>query len=79
MAIKPADQHRDGWEMTRFEPYLGKAVLTKLTPETSPCRGAAALALGVKPWEVQVTPRRDGGFEVYRADAEPRTRGQHRP
>lgn len=64
MAIKLADQHGDGWEMTRFEPYLGKAVLTKLSPETSRCRGAVSVALGVKPWEVQVSPRKDGGFEL---------------
>jgi hypothetical protein len=64
MAVKLADQHGDGWEMTKFEPYLGKAVLTKLTPETARCRGAAALALGVKPWEVQVAPRKDGGFDL---------------
>lgn len=64
MAVKLADQHGDGWEMTKFEPFLGKAVLTQLSPETSRCRGAAALALGVKPWEVQVAPRRDGGFEL---------------
>ncbi|MBG0738851.1 cell division protein FtsK [Paeniglutamicibacter antarcticus] len=64
MSVKLADQHGDGWEMTKFEPYLGKAVLTQLSPETARCRGAAALALGVKPWEVQVTPRRDGGFDL---------------
>jgi len=39
MAVKLADQHGDGWEMTKFEPYLGKAVLTKLTPETAPLPG----------------------------------------
>lgn len=64
MAVKLADQHGDGWEMTKFEPFLGKAVLTQLSPETARCRGAAALALGVKPWEVQVAPRRDGGFDL---------------
>ncbi|GAA4054291.1 hypothetical protein GCM10023063_48600 [Arthrobacter methylotrophus] len=64
MAVKLADQHGDGWEMTKFEPFLGKAVLTQLSPETARCRGAAALALGVKPWEVQVKPRRDGGFDL---------------
>lgn len=64
MAVKLADTHGEGWEMTRFEPFLGKAVLTQLSPETARCRGAAALALGVKPWEVQVAPRRDGGFDL---------------
>jgi len=64
MAVKLADQHGNGWEMTKFEPYLGKAVLAQLSPETARCRGAAALALGAKPWEVQVKPRRDGGFDL---------------
>jgi hypothetical protein len=64
MAVKLADQHGDGWEMTLFEPYLGKATLTQLSPEVARCRGACAQALGVKPWEVQVEPRRDGGFDL---------------
>jgi len=46
MAVKLADQHGDGWEMTKFEPYLGKAVLTQLSPETARCRGAAARSSG---------------------------------
>lgn len=64
MAVKLADQHGHGWEMTLFEPYLGRATLTQLTPEVARCRGACAQALGVKPWEVQVSPRRDGGFDL---------------
>ena len=51
-------------EMTRFEPFLGKATLTKSSPETSRARGALAVALGVKPWDVQVSPRRDGGYDL---------------
>ena len=64
MSIRLADQHGDGWEMTRFEPFLGKAVLTRLTEDEARCRGAIAVALGVKPWEVQVSGRRDGGFDL---------------
>lgn len=64
MAVKLADQHGDGWEMTKFEPFLGRATLTQLSPEVARCRGAAALALGVKPWDVQVAPRPDGGFDL---------------
>lgn len=63
-AVKLADQHGEGWEMTKFEPYLFKAVLTKLTPDEARCRGAVATALGVKPWDVQVKARLDGGFEL---------------
>ena len=64
MAVKYADQHGPGWEMTSFEPYLGSAVMTKLSPDVARCRGAVAVALGVKPWEVQVKSRRDGGFDL---------------
>ena len=39
LAAMLADQHGDGWEMTKFEPFLGKAVLTQLSPETARCRG----------------------------------------
>lgn len=71
--VKPSDGERVatrlsdeyvGCEMTRFEPFLGKATLTKSSPEVSRARGALAVALGVKPWEVQVVPRPDGGFEL---------------
>lgn len=58
MAVKLADQHGEGWEMTRFEPFLGRATLTQLTDEMGRCRGAAAVALGVKPWDVQVNSAR---------------------
>lgn len=64
MAIKLADQHGEGWEMTKFDPFLGTAVLTKLSPDVARCRGAVSVALGVKPWEVQVKPRRDRGFDL---------------
>lgn len=64
MAVKLADQHGDGWEMTRFEPFLGKATVSRLSPDVARCRGAASLALGVKPWEVQVSQRLDGGFDL---------------
>ncbi len=51
-----------GYYMTRFEPFLGKAVLELLTDEEARCRGAIAVALGCKPWEVEVSTRKDGGF-----------------
>jgi replicative DNA helicase len=73
MAVKLADQHGDGWEMTKFEPFLGKAVLTKLTPATARCRGAAALALGVKPgrsrWPPQGRRLRSGAARTYMPSA----------
>jgi hypothetical protein len=63
VAIKMADQY-DGYQMVRFDPFLGKAVLAKMDPATIRCRGAVAVALGAKPWEVGVTPRPDGGFDL---------------
>lgn len=53
-----------GLYMTRFEPFLGKAVLSPLTDEEARCRGAVAVALGVQPWDVQVKGRPDGGFDL---------------
>ncbi|WP_375000095.1 hypothetical protein [Aeromicrobium sp. CTD01-1L150] len=62
-AAKLADQN-PGYEMTSFEPFLGRATLTRLSEAEIRCRGAAAVALGVKPWEVQVRSRADGGFDL---------------
>lgn len=64
LAARLADQYGEGWEMTSFEPFLGKAVLTKLSPDVARCRGAVAVALSVKPWDVAVTARADGGFDL---------------
>lgn len=50
--------------MTRFEPFLGRATLSRLDEATLRCRGAVSVALGVKAWDVQVVPRTDGGFEL---------------
>jgi hypothetical protein len=63
-AERLADQLGSGWEMTGFNPHLSTAVMTFMTPETSRARSAIAVALGVKPWGVQVTPRRDRGFDI---------------
>lgn len=62
-AIQIQEQY-PGYEMTKFEPFLGTAVLTKTDAKTSHARASIANALGVKPWEVQVEPRKDGGFDV---------------
>lgn len=63
VATKLADQH-DGFEMTWFEPFLGKATMSRLTADVTRCRSAVAVALGVKPWEVQVSPTAEGGFAL---------------
>ncbi len=59
-----SDPRHQGYLMTAFEPFLGTATLSKMTTEAIRCRGAVATALGVKVWEVQVTPRADGGFDI---------------
>ncbi|MCB0906940.1 MAG: hypothetical protein KDB63_07470 [Nocardioidaceae bacterium] len=50
--------------MTSFEPFLGKATLTRLNDDEARCRRVLAVALGVKPWDVQVKSTPDGGYEV---------------
>lgn len=61
-AAKSESQH-EGYFLTEFEPFLGYAILTKLTPNAARARGAIAVALGVKPWDVQITETRVGGYE----------------
>jgi len=63
VAAKLEDQH-PGFYLSSFDPYLGRAVLSKLTEQEQRCRSAVAVALGVKPWEVGVSSRDDGGFEL---------------
>lgn len=61
-AAKSESQH-EGYYLTEFEPFLGYATLTKLSANAVRARGAIAVALGVKPWDVQITESRTGGFE----------------
>lgn len=72
-SVKPSDGPRQaarledanpGYYMTSFEPFLGKATLSRLTDAEARCRGAVAVALGAQPWEVQVKARPDGGFDL---------------
>lgn len=67
VAARLADQN-PGWEMTRFDPYLATATLAKMDADTSRCRRAVAVALGVKPWHVEVERTADGGFELTMPD-----------
>lgn len=48
--------------MTKFEPFNGRATLSRLDEDSMRCRGAVAVALGVKPWDVQVRKVKGGGF-----------------
>jgi hypothetical protein len=62
MAAKLESQH-EGYMLTTFEPFLGYAILTKLSNDTARARGAIAVALGVKPWDIQINESIDGGFD----------------
>lgn len=70
---KPADGDRiadrlaeqfPGWHMTRFDPYLCRAEIRQLSDQERRCRGAVAAAVGVKPWDIGVRARHDGGFDL---------------
>lgn len=71
--VKPSDgdkfaarfeEQHEGFYMTHFEPYLGRATMTRLTDDEARCRGAVAQALSVKAWDVQVKSLPDGGFDL---------------
>jgi hypothetical protein len=62
-AVKLESQH-EGFYLTEFEPYLGYAILTRLTQATARARGAISTALGTKPWDVQIKQRPDGGYSL---------------
>lgn len=75
VSLAPADQkptagdriarvweQRLGLNMTRFEPYEGRAVFEHLTADQARARLMLADAWGIKPWDVQVSPRADGGW-----------------
>src|SRR5699024_10748938 len=53
-----------GYTLTGFDPYLGQATMTRLSAEEVRARDAVRVALGVKPWDVQVASRSDGGFTI---------------
>lgn len=53
-----------GYHLTRFNPHLGTALLERKNEAELRCREVVATALRVKPWEVQVEQRKDGGFAV---------------
>ncbi|MCG7309685.1 cell division protein FtsK [Brachybacterium sp. ACRRE] len=70
---KPSDGDREaarlehanpGYTMTQYEPHLGRGVLERLSEDVVRCRSAVANALSVKPWDVQVSARHGGGFEL---------------
>jgi hypothetical protein len=63
VAARLADQH-PGYAMVTFEPFLGRAVLARMDERVQRARDAVAVALGSKPWDVGISPRPDGGFDL---------------
>ena len=55
-----------GYVIHTYEPHLGRAVIAKMSPDLVGARAALAQALGVKPWDVAVRPRRGGGYTITR-------------
>ena len=65
IATRMADQYAEyGVVMTKFEPFLGRATLSKLDDDCLRARGAFAVAMGCKEWDIQIAKRTDGGFEL---------------
>lgn len=63
LAAQFADQF-PGFQMTEFEPHIGRARLTKMSASEAHARGAVAEIMRVKPWQVTVSARVGGGFNV---------------
>ena len=63
IAARFEDAH-PGYKMTKFSLHTGSATMRKMDAATSRCRDAVAVALGVKPWDVQVTPTSLGGYHL---------------
>lgn len=59
-----SDPQHAGYFMTRFEPFLSEATMTKLDAGEHRARGAIATVLGVKPWDIQIGKRTGGGYTV---------------
>lgn len=71
--VRPADGDRiqqryedanPGFTLTVFEPFLGRAEMRRLSDDERNCRDHVAAEFGVKPYEVQVWSRKDGGFDL---------------
>ena len=71
--VKPSDGDRlaaqfaeqfPGFQMTEFEPHIGRARLTKMSASEAHARAAVAEIMRVKPWQVTVSARVGGGFNM---------------
>ena len=51
---------RPGYEIIRFSPVAGEALIAKLAPDVSRCRQAVAGVLGCNPWDMEIKVVRRG-------------------
>ena len=63
VAAKMADEYPE-YAMVTFDPHLKRATLALMDATTRRARDAVSVALGVKPWDVGITPRPDGGYDL---------------
>ncbi len=63
VAAKMADEYPE-YAMVKFDPFLKRATLAPMDAATRRARDAVAVALGVKPWDVGIEPRPDGGYDL---------------
>jgi hypothetical protein len=63
VAAKMADEYPD-MAMVKFEPFLKRATLSPMDAATKRARDAVAVALSVKPWDISITTRSDGGYDI---------------
>lgn len=52
-----------GFHMVEFHPYEGQAIFEKLSKNQVRARNIIASKLNIKPWQIRVTPAKDGGWD----------------
>lgn len=63
VAAKMADEYPE-YAMVLFDPHLKRATLALMDATTRRARDAVAVALSVKPWDVGISSRPDGGYDL---------------
>lgn len=63
LAARNEDQY-EGLYLTKFEPHLRRAEMTRLTAGAVRTRQALKMALGCKPWDIQIATQPDGGYKL---------------
>lgn len=57
-----SDPRHQGYYLTKFEPHVGQATMSRMRLDEHRARQAVANALGAKSWDVDVKRTPDGGF-----------------